>query len=110
MRIMKPAEQHRDLSLNTTRIPLPEHLHQQTITLWPVIRAVLATWAVGVWVMLVMLPGIEQISNMSTAMIHLPNVFIGLGLLGAIFMAYNLKSDGHMLWFLGVLLLIAGWM
>ena len=35
---------------------------------------------------------------------------IGLGLIGAIFASYSLRSDIHMLWFLGVLLLLAGWM
>lgn len=78
--------------------------------LWKVIRSVLVVWAVAVWLLLVMMPGVQQISDMASAMMHLPHVFIGLGLIGAIFSAYSLRSDGHMLWFLGVLLLLAGWM
>ncbi len=77
---------------------------------WKILRAVLVVWALAVWLLLVMMPGMEQISNMATAMLHLPNMFIGLGLVCAIFAAYNLRSDGHLLWFLGVLLLLAGWM
>ena len=79
-------------------------------TSWPVIRAILVVWAVAVWLLLVLMPGIEQITDAATAMLHLPNMLIGLALVGAMFAAYNLRSDGHMLWFLGVLLLLAGWM
>ncbi|CAA6810697.1 MAG: Unknown protein [uncultured Thiotrichaceae bacterium] len=78
--------------------------------LWKVIRGILVIWAVGVWALLVMMPGVQQINDIASAMLHLPYVFIGLGLIGAIFAAYNLRSDGHMIWFLGVLLLLAGWM
>ncbi len=77
--------------------------------LWKIIRGILVVWAVGVWALLVMLPGVQQINDIASAMLHLPYVFIGLGLIGAIFAAYNLRSDGHMIWFLGVLLLLAGW-
>lgn len=77
--------------------------------LWKVIRGILVVWAVGVWALLVMMPGVQQISDIASAMLHLPYVFIGLGLIGAIFAAYNLRSDGHLIWFLGVLLLLAGW-
>jgi hypothetical protein len=78
--------------------------------LWKVIRSILVVWAVGVWLLLVMMPGVQQISDAASAMLHIPHVLIGLVLIGAIFAAYNLRSDGHMLWFLGVLLLLAGWM
>ncbi|MEZ5476675.1 MAG: hypothetical protein R3E95_04030 [Thiolinea sp.] len=71
--------------------------------------SLLVIWAVAVWLLLVMMPGIQQIQDMTSAMLHLPNIFIGLGLIGAIFAAYNLRSDGHMLWFLGVLVMLAGW-
>ena len=77
---------------------------------WSVLRGVLVVWAFAVWILLIMMPGVEQIYDAATAMLHLPNVFMGLGIMGAIFASYNLRSDGHMLWFLGVLLLIAGWM
>ncbi len=82
----------------------------QYAELWKVIRAVLVVWAVAVWLLLVMMPGIGEIVDMATAMLHLPHMFIGLGLIGAIFASYSLRSDAHMLWFLGVLLLLAGWM
>ena len=77
---------------------------------WPVIRGILVVWALAVWLLLVFMPGMDQISDAASAMLHMPNMFIGLGLVAAIFAAYNLRSDGHMLWFLGVLLLLAGWM
>lgn len=77
---------------------------------WGVIRWVLVAWALGVWLLLVMLPGMDKIINATTAMLHLPNIFIGLGLIAAIFASYSVRSDKHLLWFLGVLLLLAGWM
>lgn len=77
---------------------------------WGVIRWALVAWALGVWLLLVMLPGMDKIINATTAMLHLPNMFIGLGLIGAIFASYSMRSDKHLLWFLGVLLLLAGWM
>lgn len=77
---------------------------------WGVIRWVLVAWALGVWLLLVMLPGMDKIINTTTAMLHLPNIFIGLGLIAAIFASYSMRSDKHLLWFLGVLLLLAGWM
>lgn len=77
---------------------------------WDVIRWVLVAWALGVWLLLVMMPGIDKIINTTTAILHLPSVFIGLGLISAIFASYSMRSDKHLLWFLGVLLLLAGWM
>lgn len=77
---------------------------------WGVIRWVLVAWSLGVWLLLVMMPGMDKIINASTAILHLPNMFIGLGLIGAIFASYSMRSDKHLLWFLGVLLLLAGWM
>ena len=82
----------------------------QYAELWKVIRGVLVVWAVAVWLLLVMMPGMQQIIDITSAMLHLPHMFIGLGLVGAIFASYSLRSDAHMLWFLGVLLLLAGWM
>jgi len=84
----------------------PNHYRE----LWPILRGLLALWAVAVWLLLVMMPGMQQVSNFTTALLHLPQVFIGLGLVGAIFAAYSLRSDAHLLWFLVVLLLLAGWM
>jgi len=78
--------------------------------LWKVLRVVIVAWAFGVWLLLVLMPGLKQISSLASAMLHLPYIFIGLGIYGALFAAYNLRSDGHMLWFLGALLLLAGWM
>ena len=82
----------------------------QYAELWKVLRGVLVVWAVAVWLLLVMMPGVGNIVDMASAMLHLPHMFIGLGLVGAIFASYSLRSDAHLLWFLGVLLLLAGWM
>ncbi|PID49465.1 MAG: hypothetical protein CR991_06905 [Proteobacteria bacterium] len=100
--VQTPVNSHDGAALKRTSMDYAE--------LWKVIRAVLAVWAVAVWLLLVMMPGMQQISDLTTALLHLPQVFIGLGLLGAMFAAYNLHSDTHMLWFLGALLLLAGWM
>lgn len=94
------------LNANTEEIKAPLDLQEA----WRVIRWVLVAWSLGVWLLLVMMPGIDKIINASTAILHLPNIFIGLGLLGAIFASYSMRSDKHLLWFLGVLLLLAGWM
>ena len=93
------------ITADTTR-----HDSMQYAEMWRVLRAVLVVWAIAVWLLLVMMPGAQQISDMASAMLHLPHMFIGLGLIGAIFASYSLRSDIHMLWFLGVLLLLAGWM
>lgn len=100
-----------------TAVPSPVNMDEpvqeqgiQYAELWKVIRSVLVVWAVAVWLLLVMMPGVQQISDATTAMLHVPHMFIGLGLIGAIFASYSLRSDAHLLWFLGVLLLLAGWM
>jgi len=109
------------VNLKTTLPTTPNHLVVESETneiessldlkeAWGVIRWVLVAWAIGVWLLLVMMPGMEKIINTTTAMLHLPTVFIGLGLIGAIFASYSMRSDKHLLWFLGVLLLLAGWM
>ncbi len=90
--------------------PLIQEAGIEYAELWRVIRGVLVVWAVAVWLLLVMMPGMQQIIDIGSAMLHLPHMFIGLGLVGAIFASYSLRSDAHLLWFLGVLLLIAGWM
>ena len=77
---------------------------------WHVTRAVLVVWAVAVWALLILLPGMEQIKDMETATLHLPYVLMGLVFVGAVVAAHNLRADRHLLWFLGVLLLLAGWM
>ncbi len=77
--------------------------------IWRVSRALLTLWAVAVWVLLVCLPGLEQIQDVPSAALHAPYILIGLVLVGAVLAAYNLNADGHLLWFLGVLLLLAGW-
>lgn len=78
--------------------------------IWTVTRTLLVLWAVGIWSLLILLPGVEQVSDMATATLHLPYVLIGLVLVGAVMASHNLRADGHLLWFLGVLLLLAGWM
>lgn len=77
---------------------------------WKVTRALLVVWALAVWALLILLPGLEQIINMKTAMLHLPYMLIGLALVGAVVAAHSLRADRHLLWFLGVLLMLAGWM
>ncbi|OQX15289.1 MAG: hypothetical protein BWK73_07090 [Thiothrix lacustris] len=77
---------------------------------WKVTRALLVVWALAVWALLILLPGLEQIINVQTAMLHLPYMLIGLTLVGAVVAAHSLRADRHLLWFLGVLLLLAGWM
>ncbi|OQX00615.1 MAG: hypothetical protein BWK73_48035 [Thiothrix lacustris] len=72
-------------------------------------RAVLVVWAVAVWALLILLPGMAQIKDMETATLHLPYVLMGLVFVGAVVAAHSLRADRHLLWFLGVLLLLAGW-
>lgn len=77
---------------------------------WKVTRALLVVWAVAVWALLILLPGIDQISNMESATLHLPYVLMGLVFVGGVVAAHSLRADRHLLWFLGVLLMLAGWM
>lgn len=77
---------------------------------WKVTRALLVVWAMAVWALLILLPGMEQISDMESATLHLPYMLIGLVLVGAVVAAHSLRADRHLLWFLGVLLMLAGWM
>lgn len=77
---------------------------------WHVTRALLVVWALAVWALLILLPGLEKIINIETAMLHLPYVLIGLVLVGAVIAAHSLHADRHLLWFLSVLLMLAGWM
>ncbi|WML89085.1 hypothetical protein [Thiothrix lacustris] len=90
-----------------TEIERPEKLDWGQV--WKITRAVLVVWAVAVWVLLILLPGIEQIKDMETATLHLPYVLMGLVLVGAVGAAHSLRADRHLLWFLGVLLMLAGW-
>jgi hypothetical protein len=53
---------------------------------------------------------VEGVSDLASATLHLPYVLIGLVLVGGVLAAQNLRADGHLLWFLGVLLMLAGWM
>lgn len=79
-------------------------------TLWPVMRSILTVWAMGVWALLILLPGLEQVEDLSSAALHVPYILIGLALVIAVVASYHRKADGHLLWFLTVLLLLAGWM
>ncbi|TXH70260.1 MAG: hypothetical protein E6Q83_06960 [Thiothrix sp.] len=103
---MSPATNNLVLNPNSEAIKSQLDLKEA----WGVIRWILVAWALAVWFLLVMLPGMDKIINITTAMLHLPNIFIGLGLIAAIFASYSLRSDKQLLWFLGVLLLLAGWM
>ena len=76
---------------------------------WQTTRLLLVVWAFAVWVLLILLPGMLQIRDWDSATQHLPYIFMGLGLVGAVMAAHSLRDDGHLLWFLGVLLLLAGW-
>lgn len=104
------TQKHQAVLSSPVEVDDAQHESIEYGELWRVIRGILVVWAVGVWALLVLMPGVQQISDITSAMLHLPYMFIGLGLIGAIFAAYNLRSDGHLLWFLGVLLLLAGWM
>ena len=76
---------------------------------WQTTRLLLVVWAVAVWVLLILLPAMAQMHDAESLMRHLPYVFMGLGLVGAVLAAHSLHTDGHLLWFVGVLLLLAGW-
>lgn len=91
----------------STQVSMQGHAHYQDF--WRVMRSVLVLWAVAVWVLLILFPGIEQMQDMDSLALNLPYILISLVLLGAMFAAYNLKADKAMLWFLTVLLLLAGW-
>lgn len=77
---------------------------------WQITRSLLVVWAVAVWALLILLPGVEQIGDLDSATLHLPYMLIGLVLVGAVVAAHSLRADRHLLWFLGVLLMLAGWM
>jgi hypothetical protein len=80
------------------------------VGIWKVTRSLLVVWAVAVWALLILLPGVDQITNVASASLHVPYMLIGLVLVGAVIASHSLKADGHLLWFLGVLLMLAGWM
>ena len=77
---------------------------------WQTTRLLLVVWAVAVWVLLILLPSITQIHDLLGLAHYLPYVVMGFGLVGAVLAAHSLRLDGHLLWFVGVLLLLAGWM
>lgn len=77
---------------------------------WQSTRLLLVVWAVAVWVLLILLPNIMQMHDLHGVTHYLPYVVMGLGLVGAVLAAHSLRLDGHLLWFVGVLLLLAGWM
>ena len=95
-------------SLNPTIPAIPDKPEWGQV--WQVTRALLVVWALAVWALLILLPGLEQSINIETAMLHLPYVLIGLALVGAVVAAHSLRADRHLLWFLSVLLMLAGWM
>ncbi|MEN9432809.1 MAG: hypothetical protein RLZZ422_398 [Pseudomonadota bacterium] len=77
---------------------------------WVIIRSAIAVAAVLVWILFIVLPGMEAITNLDQMALHFPQVVTGLGLLGGIMAAYSLRADGHFIWFTTTLLLLAGWM
>ena len=85
-------------------------LRDQEAGWWAAIRSLLAALSIMVWMLMILLPGMDEISNLDLMARHLPHVVIGLGLVGAIMAAYSLRSDGHLVWFTITLLILAGWM
>ncbi|WP_020558246.1 hypothetical protein [Thiofilum flexile] len=77
---------------------------------WGMMRGIIAAAAILIWILLILLPGMDDINNLDQLALHLPLVVTGLGLLGGIMAAYSLKADGHLIWFTATLLLLAGWM
>lgn len=77
---------------------------------WGITRGIITAAAILIWMLLILLPGMEDINNLDQMALHLPQVVTGLGLLGGIMAAYSLKADGHLIWFTATLLLLAGWM
>lgn len=77
---------------------------------WGITRGIITAAAILIWMLLILLPGMEDINNLDQMALHLPQVVTGLGLLGGIMAAYSLKADGHLIWFTVTLLLLAGWM
>ncbi len=78
--------------------------------IWKFVRPILVIWAAAVWLLLIAIPGIQQVHDLHTALINIPYIVIGAALLGGIYTAHTVPADGHMIGFLGVLLLLAGWM
>lgn len=99
-----------DLPLRSHNEP-PDHVEAPDWSqVWQVTRSLLVVWAVAVWALLILFPGIEQIADINTASLHLPHMLMGLVLVGAVIAAHSLRADRQLLWFLGVLLMLAGWM
>ena len=76
---------------------------------WHITRALLVVWAVAIWGLLILLPGIYQITDLDSAALHMPYMLIGLVLVGAVSAAYKLHATKALFWFLSVLCLLAGW-
>lgn len=76
---------------------------------WQITRALLVVWAVAIWGLLILLPGMYQITDLASAALHMPYMLIGLVLVGAVSAAYKLHATKPLFWFLSVLCLLAGW-
>ena len=79
------------------------------LVVWQITRALLVVWAVAVWGLLILLPGMYQITDLASAALHMPYMLIGLVLVGAVSAAYKLHATKPLFWFLSVLCLLAGW-
>lgn len=86
------------------------HYEPQNVGWWGITRGIIAAASILIWMLLILLPGMNDINTLDQMALHLPQVVTGLGLLGGIMAAYSLKADGHLIWFTATLLLLAGWM
>ncbi len=89
---------------------LPTRAQYEFPEIWKFIRPILVIWAAAVWLLLIAIPGIQQVHDLHTALINIPYIVIGAALLGGIYTAHTVPADGHLMGFLLVLLLLAGWM
>ena len=79
------------------------------LEVWQITRALLMVWTIAIWGLLILLPRIYQITDLTSAALHMPYMLIGLVLVGAVSAAYKLHATKPLFWFLSVLCLLAGW-
>lgn len=96
------------LTENPIKTPV-EIPRESRVTAWQVIRLALVVWSFGVWVLLILMPAIELIVDVNALIHHLPPVLLSAALLGGIYLTCQTGANGLMLWFVCVLLMIAGW-
>lgn len=90
--------------------PRTASVRDQESGVWAITRSLIAAASILIWILLIVLPGMEEINNLDQMALHFPQIVTGLGLLGGIMAAYSLRADGHLIWFTATLLLLAGWM